>query len=358
MERMPEKKETKESVPKVEKYKLGGSVELDVVGNKGDSYQKQYEDMSKFTAELLVGAIEKGNLDENKKRIVLGLAADTSPEGMYREFANVAKKRNLDLSKIFVVRYEQMYGPGVKKGAEMDFDAFHEHYFFELNGIVSHPAEIKTDADGNEYVEGNFLPMYEEYANESDAENIRVRLEYNEEILKLVGKIDFAVMGLGKDGHIIDWGRGENRSSVRDTREKKPVDYDFNYKRFEGDEKFRNYMWDDIIKMGAELLDVPVEKVDESLKTSATLGIRHIIGASEIAIIAPQKTKAFAVKEAVLGSIDGDLIEEASGRVIKTIKRDRELRSPAGSVLRVRETLDKSSRLIITPEAAAELTLA
>ena len=357
MEKIPTETEAGEVAPEIKEYGLGKSIRFDVVGRKEDPYEKQYEDMSKFAARLLADTIKEGNLDEKKKRIVLGLPADTSPVRMYELFAEIARAENLDLSKVFVVRYEQEYGPGVLNGGDWDFDAFHEYYFFGLNNITPRPAEIKVDAEGNEYVEGNFLPMYVDYSDGSGAKKLKARLEYIEEVLGLVGNIDFAVMGVGKDGHIIDWGRGENRLSVRHTREKKPGDYDFNYERFTGDEEFRNWMWEDLLSLAEELIDVPVDKVKEILKTTATLGIKHIIGANDIVIIAPQRTKAFTVREAILGSVDGDLIEEPSGRVIQTIKRDRELRSPVGSVLRVRNILNKPSRLVTTPEAAAKLQL-
>lgn len=349
-------KETKEEPPlPIHQYALGKSIELDVVGKKEQTYAENYKQMSRYVAGLFADAIEKGNTDSGKRKVVLGLAADTSPVGMLEEFSKIAQERQLDLSKVLIVRYEQGYGSGANlHEPEADFDTFHKELFFDANNIVPQSAEIKTDEDGKQYVDGNFIPLFVEYKDEGSSEEIQKRTKEVDRILSVVGKLDFAVMGLGKDGHVIDWGRGENRLAVRHSREKKPEDYSFNYPRFSGEEEFRNYEWRDIIKMGADYSGFTPEQIEESLKTTSTLGIKHIIGAKEIAIIAPQSTKALAVGEVISGSISGDLIDKTTGETLRHVERNRDMRTPAGSVLSIRNTLGKSSRLILTPESASD----
>jgi 6-phosphogluconolactonase/glucosamine-6-phosphate isomerase/deaminase len=337
-------------------YLIGRSIKLDIIGDKDNSYEANYKALSEFSAELLADTIKRLNKDETKQRIVLGLAADTSPVGMYKEFARIREEQKIDLSKIFIVRYEQGYGPDVVRGGDFDFDAFHEQMFFEANDIEPRPAEIIQTPEGQK-VEGNFLAMFKEYKGDEDKAKIEEVVERFENVLKILGNIDFAVMGLGKDGHIIDWGRFEKGFQIRKTREKTPEEYDKNYKRFEGEESYRNYMWSDILKLGEEITGKQKEEVEEGLKTTATLGIGHIIKADEVVIIAPQETKDEAVKEAVYGSVSGDIIDLKTGNKIGSLLRDKSLRNPAASVISVRNILNKKTRLVVTPESARKLSL-
>lgn len=339
----------------IKQYKIGKSVELDIIGNSNCEYKENYLEMSKYAAHLMADKIKELN-KTNKEKIVLGLAADTSPIGMYEEFSKIVKEENIDLKKVFVVRYEQGYGSLITKESDLNFDKFHEDIFFKANNLKLQNATIEDD-NGEQKVIGNFLNMYQDYTNNKDQEKIDTVVNNFDNILKKIGPIDFAVLGVGKDGHIVDWGRFETGFKIRNTREKKPREYDEGYKRFEGDQSYRNYMWQDIKEIVRELYSKATDKeIDEGLKTTVTLGIKHIIGANYVIMIVPQESKKYTLKEAIYGSLSGN-IKNDQGKNVGIINNDKKMRNPVGSVLKVRNVLKKPTKIIATPEASKLISL-
>lgn len=319
------------------------NLSLIIAGKEEYGYAKNFELMSKYVAELMVDTIKELNNDSEKEKIVLGLAADTSPIGVYEEFSKIAKQENLDLSKIFVVRYEQSYGPLIKEDSSFNFDNFHKEKFFQLNGVEIFPAEVEKDEHGKETTKGNFLPMFKQYDEKKEGkakEDIKQVIDNYENILNKLGGIDFALTGVGKDGHILNWGPNEKILKIRETREKTPEEYNKNYIRFIGKQDHRNSQWKDMLSTSAKLFGISDEEAKRGVITTATLGIRHIVGAKKLIIIAPQATKTETVKEIFYG---------------ENKRKDNEMINPASSVVKMRNVLGKETLLVLTPEAAKEI---
>lgn len=319
------------------------NLSLIIIGKEEYDYVKNFELMSRYTAEIMADTIKELNNNPEKEKIVLGLAADTSPVGVYEEFSKITKRENLDLSKIFVVRYEQSYGPLIKEDSPLSFDNFHKEKFFEANGIKSVPAEVVKDEHGKEIIKGNFLPMFKQYdENNKDKvkEDIKRVTENYENILSKLGGIDLALTGVGKDGHIINWGPNEKMLKIRETREKSPKEYNNNYEKFGGGKDYRNSQWEDMLSASAKLFGISYEEAKKGVVTTATLGIKHIIGARNLLIIAPQPTKAETVREIFYG---------------ENKRKDSKMINPASSIVKMRNVLGKKTLLILTPESAKEI---
>lgn len=319
------------------------NLNLIIIGKEEYDYAKNFELMSRYTAEMMAGIIKELNNNPEKEKIVLGLAADTSPLGVYEEFSKITKRENLDLSKIIVVRYEQSYGPLIKEDSPFNFDNFHKEKFFEANGIKSVPAEIVKDKYGKEIIKGNFFPMFKQYDENNKDEvkkDIKRVADNYENILSKLGGIDLALTGVGKDGHILNWGPNEKMLKIRETREKTPEEYDNEYERFSKGKDYRNSQWEDMLSASAKSLGISDEKAKKGVVTTATLGIRHIVGATKLVIIAPQPTKAETAKEIFYG---------------ENRRKDNKMINPASSVVKIRNVLGKKTLLVLTPEAAKEI---
>ena len=208
---------------------------------------KDYQDMSLKAANIMAAQIIM------KPNAVLGLATGSTPEGLY---ANLIKKYNdgeLDFSNIKTVNLDEY------KGLKRDHDQ--SYYYFMNSKLFDHVNINKANTnvpDGTK--------------EDGEAECARY-----EELIASLGGIDIQLLGIGGNGHIGFNEPGE--SFIRDTHCVKLTE-----ETIEANSRFF-----------ASKDDVP--------KYAYTMGIKSIIQAKKILLVASGKSKAKAVYDTVCGPI-------------------------------------------------------
>ncbi len=206
-----------------------------------------YQDMSRKAANLISAQVIM------KPNCVLGLATGGTPEGVYKQLIDWYRKGDLDFDQVTSINLDEYVGLGHEH--EQSYWYFMQKHFFEHINI--RPDHI-------------FVP---DGAN-PDAET--VCREYDQ-IIQRHGGIDLQLLGIGVDGHI-----GFNEPGAA----------------FElGTHRVR--LQQSTIKANqryfASEADVPVE--------AYTMGIKTIMQAHKVLLIASGPAKAAIVREALFGPV-------------------------------------------------------
>ena len=208
---------------------------------------KDYYDVSRKAANIMSAQIIM------KPRAVLGLATGSTPVGMYKQLIEWYKKGDLDFSQITSVNLDEY------KGLSGDNDQSYR-YFMNTN-LFDHVNIDKTKT----YVPNGL---------EEDSE--KACADYNE-IIRSVGGIDMQLLGIGGNGHI-----GFNEPGAAFEKETHCVD-----------------LTESTIKANARFF----ESMDDVPKQAYTMGIKTIMQAKKILIVASGEDKAEIVQKAFFGPI-------------------------------------------------------
>lgn len=206
-----------------------------------------YNDMSRKAANIISAQIIM------KPDSVLGLATGSSPIGIYKQLIDWYKKGDLDFSEITSINLDEYVGLGPE-------DTQSYAYFMRQN-LFDH-VNIKP---GNIHIPNGL---------EEDADKECKR--YNE-VIKAHGGIDLQLLGIGENGHI-----GFNEPGSAFEKETHKV-----------------RLTDSTINANARLFD----SADEVPRFAYSMGIKAIMQAKEILLIANGKNKARAIAEALTGPI-------------------------------------------------------
>lgn len=206
-----------------------------------------YNDMSKKAANIISAQIIM------KPNAVLGLATGGTPVGIYQQLVKWYKRGDIDFSEITSVNLDEYRGlPKEHKQSYWHF--MHENLFKHINMKASH---IHIP-DG------------------SDMDIEKVCKEYDD-IIQSVGGIDLQLLGIGNDGHI-----GFNEPGTA----------------FE------------TVTHCVDLTDITIEankrffnSIEEVPRQAYTVGIKAIMQARKVLMVASGESKADIIKKALFGPV-------------------------------------------------------
>ena len=208
---------------------------------------KDYKDMSRKAANIISAQIIM------KPNCVLGLATGSTPIGTYEQLVEWYHKGDLDFSKVTSVNLDEYRG--LEKSNDQSYDYFmHEHLFDNVN---IHPENVN-------------LP-------DGMAEDAEKECKRYEELIRSLGGVDLQLLGLGHNGHI-----GFNEPGAAFEKETHCVN--LTERTIEANKRFF-----------ASADDVP--------KQAFTMGIKTIMQAKKILVIASGEDKAEILKEAFFGPV-------------------------------------------------------
>lgn len=208
---------------------------------------KNYEEMSCKAANIIAGQI---NL---KPDCVLGLATGSTPIGTYKKLTELYKSGDLDFSMVTTINLDEYKGLNPENNQSYRY-FMNEHLFDNVN--------IKK--------ENTFVP------NGLEEDPDKACREYNE-IIKNSGGIDLQLLGLGHNGHI-----GFNEPSDQFVKETNCVN---------------------LTEMTIDANKRFFESEDEVPRQAYTMGIKNIMDAKTVLIIANGEGKANILKEVLEGPV-------------------------------------------------------
>lgn len=208
---------------------------------------KNYDDMSRKAANIISAQVIL------KPDCVLGLATGSTPVGTYKQLVEWYNKGDLDFSEVTTVNLDEY--KGLPRENDQSYYYFmHDHLFDHVNLRKDH----------------SFLP------NGTEPDSEKACSEYNA-VIRQVGGIDLQLLGIGRNGHI-----GFNEPDDHFSQETHCVDLtpstiDANKRFFEKEE------------------DVP--------RQAYTMGIKTIMQARKILLVASGEDKAQALRDAFYGPV-------------------------------------------------------
>ena len=212
---------------------------------------KDYNDLSRKAANIISAQIIM------KPNCVLGLATGSSPIGTYRQLVEWYKKGDLDFREVHTVNLDEYLGiEGQNKNSYRYF--MNENLFGAVNIDISN-----TNVPNG---------MAKDIAAEC--------LRYNELIRSLAG-IELQLLGIGHNGHI-----GFNEPGTAFEKETHVVN-----------------LTDNTIKANSRLF----EQKNKVPRQAITMGIKSIMQARKILVIASGEDKAEIVKKAFWGEVTPEI---------------------------------------------------
>lgn len=208
---------------------------------------KDYNDMSRKAANIISAQVIL------KPDCVLGLATGSTPIGAYRQLVEWYNKGDLDFSEVTTVNLDEY------KGLPRDNDQ--SYYYFMHENLFKHV----NIPEGR-----SFLPD----GTEPDSE--KACSKYND-IIHQVGGIDLQLLGLGQNGHI-----GFNEPDDHFSLETHCVD--LTPSTIEANKRF-------------------FEKKEDVPRQAYTMGIKTIMQARKVLLVASGKEKAQALRDAICGPV-------------------------------------------------------
>lgn len=208
---------------------------------------KDYEDMSRKAANIISAQVIL------KPDCVLGLATGSTPIGLYKQLVEWFEKGDLDFSKVQTVNLDEY------KGLNRENDQ--SYYYFMHDNLFDHI---------NIPEENTHLPN----GMEMDSEKECARYT---KLIQSMGGVDLQLLGIGHNGHI-----GFNEPSESFDKEVHCVN--LTQSTIEANKRFF-----------ASADDVP--------KQAYTMGIKTIMQAKKILIVANGEGKADIVRDAFFGPI-------------------------------------------------------
>ena len=228
-----------------------------------------YEEMSQKAADIFIDLLKK------KPNSVLGLATGSTPIGLYKIL--IEKNKSKEISFKDVITYNLDEYCNIPKNHE-------QSYFTYMNNKLFAHIDINKDNTHLPLGEGDSKLNSEKYENELN---------------KI--KIDIQLLGVGSNGHI-----GFNEPGT---------DFDLGVHEVN--------LTENTIKDNARFFENDISKVP---KKAITMGIKNILNAETIILIANGKNKANAIKNIMSGVIDKNIPASAlnlhKGKVYVIVDKD------------------------------------
>ena len=211
---------------------------------------KDYADMSRKAANIVSAQVIM------KPNCVLGLATGSTPIGLYKQLVEWFRKGDLDFSEVMTVNLDEY--KGLSRENEQSY------YYFMHQNLFDHV---------NIPVENTHLPNGMEPDSEKECRRYT-------ELIQSLGGVDLQLLGIGHNGHI---GFNEPGESF-DKEGYRQASYNYAWYTIEANKRFF-----------ASAEDVP--------KQAYTMGIKTIMQAKKILIVASGEDKAEIVQKAFFGPI-------------------------------------------------------
>ena len=208
---------------------------------------KDYAEMSRKAANIISAQIIM------KPDCILGLATGSTPIGIYDQLVNWYEKGDLDFSEVVTVNLDEYKGLGAESS---------QSYIHYMRQYLFNRVNIKT--------ENTHLP------NGLISDPDKACSEYNE-LLQRIGEQDLQLLGIGRNGHI-----GFNEPDEIFDKDVHCVS--LTNSTIEANKRF-------------------FEAGEEMPKYAYTMGIRSILRAKRILMIASGEDKADAVQKAFFGPV-------------------------------------------------------
>lgn len=206
-----------------------------------------YEEVSKKASEEVIKVVEKGN-------VTLGLATGSSPVGMYKHLVE-AHKNGLSFNQVTTVNLDEYVGIS-REHSQSYYHFMFEHLFKHVD-VKYENIHIPFGQDSSE----KMIQDYEEFLSNHPQ--------------------DLQVLGIGSNGHIGFNEPGTSFDSTVHVIELKKETREDNARFFDSIE------------------DVPTHAI--------TMGIKDIMRAKEIVLIATGEKKAQAVYEMIYGKVSEEV---------------------------------------------------
>lgn len=225
----------------LKKYLKAQGMEMEVI------IKNSYQEISRLAADYLLNTIK------NKENAVLGLPTGSTPLEMYKIVANEYIKSNVSFKNVKTFNLDEYMG--------LDKTNKNSYYFFMEKNLFSHIDINKGSIN---------IPN-------GMATNIKRECLNYENKIKEAGFIDILFLGIGQNGHI-----GFNE----------PAEY------------FEPYTHE--VKLHQNTIDANsrfFNKIEDVPKTAITMGIKTILAAKKIVLIAAGSSKADAISKTINGKI-------------------------------------------------------
>lgn len=208
---------------------------------------KNYEDMSRKAANFISAQI---NLNPKS---VLGLATGSTPIGTYDQLIEYCKNGDVDFSQVSTINLDEYYG--LEASHDQSYRYFmNEHLFTKVN-----------------------LDLSNTNVPNGKAENIEAECKRYDDLIESAGGIDLQLLGIGHNGHI-----GFNE----------PAD--------------EFVAGTHCVTLGESTINANsrfFESADDVPKKALTMGIKAIMQAKKVLLIASGDDKAEIMKKALFGPI-------------------------------------------------------
>lgn len=208
--------------------------------------KNNYEEISKLAADYLINTVKA------KNDAILGLPTGSTPIGMYQEVIN-RYKDNISFQNVRTFNLDEYVG--------LDKSNLNSYRYFMDENLFSH-IDIKEE---NIHIPNGV------------ARDIEKECINYENLLKTTGQMDIMYLGIGHNGHI-----------------------GFN----EPDEFFEPYTH--IVKLTEDTIEANkrfFDNIESVPKTAITMGIKTIMSAKKIILLASGESKAEAISKTVKGKI-------------------------------------------------------
>ena len=212
---------------------------------------RDYDQMSRRAAYVVAGQVL------SKPRSVLGLATGETPLGLYRELVRFFQEGDLDFSDVVTFNLDEYLG--LPRHDPHSYAWYMEEHLFRFVNVAPERRHIP---DGT--------------AADPGAECLRY-----ERTLEAAGGVDLQILGLGRDGHI-----GFNEPDVKFEKGTHVVE-----------------LAESTIQANARFFPSP----DQVPTRALSMGIKTIMSAKRILLLASGKEKANAIAAAVRGPVTPDL---------------------------------------------------
>lgn len=209
--------------------------------------KSNYQEISELAAQYLLNTVK------SKSDAVLGLPTGETPLGMYNIVVNEYKNNKISFKNVKTFNLDEY--KGLEKTNE------NSYYYFMNQNLFSHIDIIKENTNIPNGIANNVMEECNNYENK----------------IKAAGSMDILFLGIGKNGHI-----GFNE----------PADF------------FEPFTYE--VNLDEDTIDANsrfFERMEDVPKTALTMGIKTILSAKKIVLIASGSSKAEAIAKTINGKI-------------------------------------------------------